>query len=233
MRLQPQIAVLISGIVLLMAATPSMARAYRCTDSNGSISYSQSPCTGAQSSTELRGLKQTKRHNHDVCREARRFAIGIFAELRGGIEPSELIDEHGGINYINKSVLSVINYVSSLQFSQTLSAPKVGGLSYNKCRSGGFGEILADDFPKQEEPASQLQQAAPAGNYYPGQAPLTRSDSNPIALTDNSQQSTCESYQERIKAIDREMRRGHDSRSGENKRKQRREYQSYMRANCR
>ena len=233
MRFQSQVAALISGIILLITAQPSMARAYRCTDANGSVSYSQSPCASAQSSTEIRGLKQTIRHNHDVCLEARRFAIDIFEELRAGAQPVGLIDEHGGINYINKSVLSVINYVSSLQFSETLSSPKAGGLSYNKCRSGGFGKIHPDDFPKEEDPALQAQQTAPAGYYNPGQAQLVRPDTNTMAITNNSQQSACESYEQRIKAIDREMRHSHDSRSGESKRQQRREYQSYLFANCR
>ena len=140
-------AAIIFLLTLLVDSQTVYARAYRCTDASGNITYSQSPCAADQTGTRMRGMNTGKISDPGACMHVRRFATESFERLQGGTEPSLLINQYGGPGYINSITLNTINFVSGFRFNKDVSALKVGALAYNKCANRGFGKIQTSDLP--------------------------------------------------------------------------------------
>lgn len=105
------------------------------------------PCPAEQQSDQLRGINSTVRQDKDICRNARKLGLHAFTRLRSGSEPGEIIDEFGGLNYINPPTLGVINFAASLRYNTEVTPQRVGSMSFARCLEGGFGKLGAEDLP--------------------------------------------------------------------------------------
>ena len=143
---------LLPSLLLLTAALiyqdAAQAAVYRCKDAAGRIAYSQLPCPAEQHSDQMRGINSTVRQDKDLCRDARDLGIHAFTSVRGGSEPAEVIDEFGGLNYINPPTLGVINFAASLRYNTDVTPQRVGSMTFARCIEGGFGKLSAGDLPK-------------------------------------------------------------------------------------
>ncbi|MBU1191018.1 MAG: DUF4124 domain-containing protein [Gammaproteobacteria bacterium] len=124
------------------------AAVYRCKDAAGKVAYSQAPCPAEQQSDQMRGINSTVRQDKDLCRDARDLGIHAFTSVRSGSEPAAVIDEFGGLNYINPPTLGVINFASSLRYNTDVTPQRVGSMTFARCLEGGFGKLSAGDLPK-------------------------------------------------------------------------------------
>ncbi|TCK18615.1 uncharacterized protein DUF4124 [Thiogranum longum] len=140
------------AIALLVASHPVAARVYRCADASGSVSYSQTPCTAAQTGAQMRGVGARKTTDREACAQVRNFASKSFGAIKQGAEPSRLIDKYGGPGYINPLTLNVINFVSGFRHSQDIASMKVSALAFNKCVNGGFGKLSITGLPPEMAP---------------------------------------------------------------------------------
>ena len=125
----------------------AQAGVYRCKDAAGKIAYSQLPCPAEQQSDQLRGINATVRQDKDICRDARDLGMRAFTQLRSGSEPDEIIDEFGGLNYINPPTLGVINFAASLRYNTDVTPQRVGSMTFGRCLEGGFGKLSPGDLP--------------------------------------------------------------------------------------
>jgi hypothetical protein len=143
---------LLPSLLLFTAALiyqeAAQAAVYRCKYSAGKIAYSQLPCPAEQQSDQMRGINSTVRQDKDLCRDARDLGMHTFTEVRGGSEPTEVIDEFGGLNYINPPTLGVINFAASLRYNTDVTTQRVGSMTFARCIEGGFGKLSAGDLPK-------------------------------------------------------------------------------------
>lgn len=140
----PIIGTLVACLAYSLAAE---ARVYRCTDATGKVAYSQVPCPNDQHSDQLR-LGTKPRQDKDLCRLARDLGMRSFAQLQQGSEPGTLLDEYGGVDYIQPATLSVINFAASLRYNQDITPQRVGSLTFARCREGGFGQLQPGDLPE-------------------------------------------------------------------------------------
>lgn len=131
----------------LILGNSAQAGVYRCKDAAGKIAYSQMPCPAEQQSDQLRGINSTVRQDKDICRRARELGMHAFTQMRSGSEPGEIIDEFGGLNYINPPTLGVINFAASLRYNTEVTPQRVGSMSFARCLEGGFGKLSAGDLP--------------------------------------------------------------------------------------
>lgn len=138
-------------IAVFVWSNAASAGVYRCRDAAGAVTYSQTPCPAEQHSDRMRGINATARQDKDLCRDARELAMRSFTELREGSEPDEVIDEYGGLNYINPPTLSVINFAAGLRYNTQVTPQRVGSMAFARCREGGFGKLTADDLPGFDE----------------------------------------------------------------------------------
>lgn len=143
---------LLPSLLLLTAAliyqNTAQAGVYRCKDAAGKIAYSQIPCPPEQQSDQMRGINSTVRQDKDLCRDARDLGMHAFTAVRGGSEPTEVIDEFGGLNYINPPTLGVINFAASLRYNTDVTTQRVGSMTFARCIEGGFGKLSTGDLPK-------------------------------------------------------------------------------------
>ena len=123
------------------------ARVFRCTDADGKVSYSQIPCPAAQQADEMHGMDAGKQQDRELCSDARDLATQAFGDMGRGVEPGEVIDQYGGIDYINAATLAVINFAASLRYNSSITPQRAGSLTFSRCLSGGFGELHSGDLP--------------------------------------------------------------------------------------
>lgn len=225
--------VMLVGLALLVHVSTCEARAYRCSDTDGNVSYSQSPCSSGQTGTRLRGVGTSTVKDRKACSLVRNFAAESFEKLKRGTQSSMLVDEYGGPGYIDPLTLNVINFVSGFRFSKEVAARKVGAMAYNKCRGGGFGAIQIGDLPIEILPPDDQTTELPGAERLPSQSEpgvgtYTRNDA-----TDKGRQELCQNYEQRISALNQSMRRGYDSANGQRMRKERQRYQALLQRDCR
>lgn len=144
-RLLPSLLLLTAALIYQHTA---QAAVYRCKDAAGRIAYSQLPCPAEQHSDQMRGINSTVRQDKDLCRDARDLGMHAFTTVQGGSEPAEVIDEFGGLNYINPPTLGVINFAASLRYNADVTPQRVGSMTFARCIEGGFGKLSAGDLPK-------------------------------------------------------------------------------------
>jgi len=225
-------AAMLFGLALLVEASPCTARAYRCTDAGGNVSYSQSPCASSQTGARIHGIGTTTVGDHEACTLIRSFATESFGGLQRGTEPSMLVDKYGGPGYIDPITLNVINFVSGFRFSKEVPASKVGGMAYNKCKSGGFGKIQTSDLPVEILPSVNEATESPIPMQLPSQSAPVAENNTRNKAEDNSRQQLCQDYDRRLDELNRAMRRGYDAENGQRMRKERQQYEVLLRKNC-
>ncbi len=227
-------ALLTSGIalVVLLGATSADARVYRCTDAAGKISYSQVPCPVDQKSDEMRGVRSGAKQDKDLCRDARELAMQSFSKLGGGAEPSDLIDEHGGVNYITPATLSVINFVASLRYNEDLSSQRVGSMSFARCREGGFGKLSPGDLPSFDPAFDPSQPPLQPMPTYP-MPPAGRGTTPETSAASVPGYDPCPGYDQRIEALNEQMRQGQSSARMDALHKERERYWELWSRECR
>ena len=224
---------MILGLALLIDSSPCEARAYRCTDASGSISYSQTPCSAGQTGGKVHGVNTATATDREACTLVRHFAAESFGKLKGGTEPAVLIGEYGGPGYISPVTLNIINFVSGFRFNTDVSALKVGLMAYNKCSNSGFGKIQTSELPAEILPKHDQMQGTPTPMQFPAQgAPVAGTYTHREAANSNRQQ-LCQNYAQQLDNVNQAMRRGYDAGSGQRMRQQRQQYEELLQEHCR
>ncbi|MBI5460690.1 MAG: DUF4124 domain-containing protein [Gammaproteobacteria bacterium] len=217
--------VLVVGLLGMMLSGAAHARVFRCTDAAGKVSYSQIPCPAAQQVDEMRGMEGGKQQDRDLCRDAGDLATRAFGDMGRGMEPSDVIDQYGGIDYINAATLGVINFAASLRYNDRITPQRVGSLTFSRCRGGGFGELHPGDLPILEE-ASPVQPSEDA------EQPTAEASVPGATMPAMDSVDRCAMYQQQMEDIDRRLRRGYDSDEGKLLREDRARYRARWGAEC-
>lgn len=143
--------IFIVSVLSMMLVDAAQARVFRCTDADGKVGYSQVPCPAEQQADQMRGIGGGKQQDRSLCGDARDLAAQAFGDMGSRVEPSEVIEQYGGINYINAATLGVINFAASLRFNTDITPQRAGALAFSRCLGGGFGELHPGDLPKIEQ----------------------------------------------------------------------------------
>ena len=232
-----KVVAMLFGFVLFVCATPSNAGAYRCTDAGGNVSYSQTPCASGQTGARMRGVGGTATvGDGEACALVRSFAVESFGRIQRGAAPTTLVNDYGGPGYINTITLNVINFVSGFRFNEDVAASKVGGLAYNKCKSGGFGKIQTSDLPVEilppDDEVNEVTQP-PMSTQFPSQPAPSAESYVQNKAEDNNRQRQCQDYERRLGELNRVMRQGYAASNGQRMRKERKQYEALLRKYCR
>lgn len=139
--------------LLLIPLDPAQAAVYRCKDASGATTYSQTPCKTGQTSQSMNHVQRTADPAMtSACSAAQRFAEVVYEKIQTGAAPDAVIDEYGGVNYINSATLNIINYIGTFRHQTETPVYQVSKLARSKCHNGGFGRFAASDLPLQEDP---------------------------------------------------------------------------------
>lgn len=137
-----------SLLVILPFFPDAVTAAYKCVDSNGDVTYSQTPCRKNQKTD-----KQLKSSNKPVetenCKYAGAFSKLAFRHMRSGLSTQQLFDRYGGVSSISQGTLGVINYVYSFKYSEAMQPDRIAQLTIARCKAQAFGKVLCEDFPQE------------------------------------------------------------------------------------
>jgi len=132
--------------VMTSHSPPTQAAIFKCTDADGSVSYSQSPCPTADQKQKVMPSSASNHASPD-CRIANNFARRTVSQMRAGQSSGELFDLYGGIDALPRTAIGVINYVYSLKDNHDTSEQRITALSAARCSNGSYGRVSCDDFP--------------------------------------------------------------------------------------
>lgn len=134
------------GLFSMSYSTASHAAIFKCTDANGGVSYTQTPCPAAEQTQKVIANTQSNKPRVD-CRIANNFARRTATQMRAGQSSGELFDAYGGIDALPKTAIGVINYVYSHKQNTDTGAQRISALSAARCSAGSYGPVSCDDFP--------------------------------------------------------------------------------------
>jgi len=129
-------------------AIPETASAaiFKCKDGSGNVSYSQTPCVGADETQKILANNTPKKQNID-CRIANNFARRTAMTMRAGQTSGDVFASYGGIDALPRTSIGVINYVYSHKDNTDTGVQRITALSAARCSGGSYGSVTCDDFP--------------------------------------------------------------------------------------
>jgi hypothetical protein len=78
-----------------------------------------------------------------ACDIVRGFASEMADFMPSGISGADLIAANGGVGFIERQSLQVLNYVDMYRASPGATAAQIAALSYQRCMAGGFDLALS------------------------------------------------------------------------------------------
>jgi len=138
-------------LIVLVFSTPIQANIYRCTDTEGNVSYSEKPCAKQQQTKELK-----RRHfellKPEVCNELTFVVKKMFPKIRGRKNMDKVYERLERKSSLSKPMRKVVNYLASYRFNKSLSNRRIMTMTKDRCLRGGFGAITEQDFPLPPSP---------------------------------------------------------------------------------
>lgn len=141
MRNRRLVYALIAAVLFGQAA---WADIYKCTDADGGLMFSQTPCP-QQNSVEPDASEPASVARD--CRYAREFAFAAARLMRAGLSSSELIDRYGGVDAVSKGALGTINYVYSFRTNDDVTVERIAALADAKCEARSLGDVSCEALP--------------------------------------------------------------------------------------
>ena len=101
---------LILALAALTLSQDIEAGVYKCIDTDGSITYTQTPCPN-QVTTTVNTSSAPKASDTMDCKHANQFALTIARSMKSGRASADAFDHYGGFDGLSKSAINIINYV--------------------------------------------------------------------------------------------------------------------------
>lgn len=230
------------------------AGVYKCVDTDGSITYTQTPCPN-QVTTAVTTSSRPAADDAMDCKHANQFALTVARSMKGGRASADSFAHYGGFDGLSKSAINIINYVYVFQHSSDVSADRIAALTNNKCKARSFGLVNCETMPygyieqiggcdqddDEDSPetdqinaddVSSLQQAQALAER-PVQSGASETNAATRSLysqkTDDERRSQCkDKIQSEIDGINTSMRSGYSSAQGEQYREQLRTLRNRM-----
>ncbi len=136
----------LSSITTVSFPTTVSAAIYKCADANGGVTYTQTPCVGANETQKVLAENANKKPKVD-CRIANNFARSTAMAMRSGQSSGDVFANYGGIDALPRTSIGVISYVYSHKDNVNTDVNRITALSAARCSAGSYGPVTCDDFP--------------------------------------------------------------------------------------
>lgn len=238
------VAVLLATSVV---AAEAHAEIFKCKEPDGTLTFSQTPCSKEAPVTVKTSAGDTGELN---CSYANKFAFATARTMQSGVPSAEIFNRYGGLDTLSKGTIGVINYVYSFRTNADVSAERIAGLSQAKCKARSFGDVSCEVLPlsfTETIGGCNAEDIEETSDGQPVQIATTMSSLSERTLTetraarptqqpetdevDNEAVERCKKkYRDQIDAIDAQMRSGYTSEQGEAFRKRLRGLTEKLRA---
>ena len=133
-------------ILLLSWGVQASAAVYKCKDSSGGISYSQSPCTSQQSLDKV--MHVTNSYDAGVeCGIVRNFAAEVGLRMSEHASLKELENAFGGASELSELALKIIHSVHAFQSRPFVTVENSVHNENANCKDEIYGFPQCSDFP--------------------------------------------------------------------------------------
>ena len=231
-------AYVVVALCALVAPGDAGADVHKCSDADGNIMYSQTPCD-AQSSANVNMAGFSSQSTEMDCSYANRFALSTARRMRVGTGPTGLFNLYGGHDELSKGALGVINYVYSFLTSSDVSVEQIATLTEAKCQAQSFGIVNCKTLPStytdtiggcavaDEQRTVRAEQERPVVQTAPTND-VARKQTKPAQINEFTEK--CQKwYRDSIDQIDAQMQRDVSPEEGEFYRKELRELTQRLR----
>jgi len=226
-----------STIVAVLFATcvfaaEAHAEIFKCKEPDGTLTFSQTPCSTEPPVTVKTSAGDTSEIN---CSYANKFAFATARTMQSGVPSDEIFNRYGGLDSLSKGSIGVINYVYSFRTNDEVSAERIAGLSQAKCKARSFGDVSCEVLPlsfTETLGGCNAEAVEETTEGQPAQVATTMSALNERTLTEStsarapqrpatgtidkeSVERCKKKYRDQIDAIDAQMRSGYTSEQGE------------------
>lgn len=221
-------------LAALLFASAAQADIYKCDADDGSVAYSQVPCTAKEITTVRAPVKKVD----DVvdCRWASRFASDAAGRMREGLASNAAFDSYGGLDALSSGTVNIINYVYRFRGNESVPIERISSLAASMCKAGSLGDVRCEALPygqdtgenscspddesvesRCEGAACNPTVAAQARLQQPASTaePERQNDHETRARNDEARAQCKKNFRDQIDAIDAQMRQGYDSAQGE------------------
>lgn len=130
---------------LMLGTTAAEAGIYKCVDTSGNTSYSQTACPDGGDVEAIETQAGATRSGN--CRITRNFAWQTAKSMQDGALSGQIFDQYGGINALSPTSIALINYVFTYKHNYEASAARITELAVRRCEVGSFGNTDCDQFP--------------------------------------------------------------------------------------
>ena len=225
--------ILVAALLFTCAfAAEAHAEIFKCKEADGTLTFSQTPCSKEAPVTVRTSAGATSELN---CSYANKFAFATARTMQSGVPSGEVFNRYGGLDALSKGSVGVIKYVYSFRTNDEVSAERIAGLSQAKCKAKSFGDVSCDALPLSfteslggcnaenveeisEERTAQVATTMSSLNERTlTEVTSARAVQRPVAATsDKEAAERCKKkYRDQIDAIDAQMRSGYTSEQGE------------------
>lgn len=245
--------VLFFAVSGLFISSPSVA-AFKCVDADGSVSFSQTPCAGSGTSSQINVGGGGAKFEPRACELAGLFAEDAAKRMRSGSDYSREIGRYGGTHGARPALVGVVNYIYSFVRADDIPEMRIASLTRAKCQSGGFGRMAFDDLPVDEyyvydgnsqswvrkgemggTPSQPAQKNQGGTGYPPGISPNQNGamyDPTSSEVDDSKSKQECESVKAALGEIDARMRSGYRSEESNDLEEKRRQIRDKVWKSC-
>ena len=134
-------------LLLLLAGTQTFADVFRCTGEDGSVTFSQTPCSKAAERVSVE-TGSTSTATSKNCKHAGHFSEAVARLMRQGMEKSDMLDEFGGADKFSRDSMRLVNYVYQFKSSGNVSPERIATLTTTQCETGTLGNVSCSALPE-------------------------------------------------------------------------------------
>lgn len=128
--------VLVICLALLVLRSAD-AKMYKCVNSNGETTYSQTACSGSASQEKISEIHKPT-GDVELCKNVYEFSLETAKLMKKGMPSAKIINKMGGLYEMNKLLLAVIDYVYFYQFNDDITSEQISTLAETKCLNGAW-----------------------------------------------------------------------------------------------
>jgi len=214
---------------------------YKCTDAEGAIIYSQTPCPNSQETVKVLEATSSQYPATVDCSYANKFARVTARSMKNGAGSNDIFNQYGGLDSLSKGTINLINYVYVYRLNEDISVDRIAGLTQAKCQAHSLGNVACEELPSSFTDGlggcgSEDEESVPEQSFVDRQptelqieqenriaeeASLARKREAKARSDENSRQCK-ERYQTQIDQLDQQMRSGYTSEQGNSFRERRR-----------
>ena len=135
-------------LALAVSLAPAAADAgiYKCRGADGTVTYSQRPCSPNAEEVAVESRRSVPAGTTD-CAHASHFADSVAWLMLQGLDKDEAIQEYGGPDALSAGAARLVNYVYLYDGTNGLSRDRLTALARAQCESGALGDVSCAELP--------------------------------------------------------------------------------------